>query len=339
MNKFGQLAPYTGEGDSAAPTAQPTKRNTNSVVPADVVPYSGEAAPATTTNQAPTHGSNYTQPASNDSVVKMQSKLIDLYQTIKADPKIQGWLSGKESSAAGFMLNRYIDKEKKSNLAPSFSADSKTSSFAQCMNLLQSVGSAGKLNKPDGRWGPLTDNALKAALAIGFAMLFILEKLGKLDIKKFPYLTSQNLEALEKMITPSYDGKAAKNADAITGLLEKIQVSVKEFIAIMSETNSDYNEKKFNVFQGSKTFTPEEQELFNKLCRSNSIIPGIKSTLQGITYNDISSLENFTKFVKSKQAGTQGEQLGGLDAVKQYRNELKAQLEKLTSSGPRQGWV
>lgn len=173
--------------------------------PAPPSDYAGPAAPAAPGEQvlAPMTvdvPSAHRQPVAapkNPAVEKMQEAIVNLYDSFKGypmfgkdpgyradspipqDPKEQRAEEYGESFEHGsdsfltFLLNRYVNK---SSVIGKEDATAKQSPKTKSVNLIKFLESL-KIN-PDGRWGKLTDNALKNLYALAQAMISLMDRLG-----------------------------------------------------------------------------------------------------------------------------------------------------------------
>src|ERR1700722_3022720 len=309
-----------------------------------------------TPSQAPSTGVSVVPSASSDvasgsSVVKMQSSLIELYDTLSSSI-VKEWFGDDKqepdeysqqfrqgpSSFLKLLLNRYIDKAKINAKQFDLNMDDAKyyadpgqqkphSSFIEYLDMLKTVGrhsTKEQVQRPDGQWGAYTDNAIKAAWSIGFSMVSITKRLGeKLS------LTNNDLEKLSKLI---HSRKTPQVAQQIASLVEKIKDASGEFVRLMLNANSKYGEyttkdKKFDVF-GPKGLSAEQQKQADQLMASNTLIPGLNKTFSGLSFKDIQSPESFAAWIKATKDGRMD--------VPAYLVELKKQLTQAVQSAGKQ---
>lgn len=342
-NKFGQggqgviPAPYTEQapaapGDAQAPAPAAPAPAPKPATPGGGRPQTGQAVP------------------SSSSVAQMQKEILELYNAFRANSDVSEWFKKDKEPEAGSdefrkgpygflqsLLNRYIDgSTQKANQYDLTMPDAKEyalpgkqlprSSFLQYLNMLRIVGphtSAEQVATPDGKWGEYTNNALKAAWSIGFAMASIADKL---NIKDFP-LKVEDMKEFSKLIPPDAnfsDDIKNKYSKYITAFLKKIVAAAPAFINIMKNSAQGYGayisgDKRFDVFSGTKQgLSPEEQKRAAEI--GNSPVPGLDQLFSGLKFKDISTPQNFNAWLKAT---------GKYDGKRNYPDyvaELKRQL-------------
>lgn len=304
-------------------------------------------------------------------VAKMQSELGLLYQTLKSKPEIAQFFSREHEAAPGtsefshgadpflqFMLNRYVDKSKKGgeqfNLslpdAKDYAIPGKQlpkSSFLQYLEMLKIVGHHGtkeEVRNPDNNWDSYTDNSLRAAWAIGYAMSTLSGKLQE----NFSF-TKDDLEKLGKLIPDSPEelkelGPEAKNklAENITPLIVKLKRSVNDFVALMTDASHKYSQyisegKTFDVLKNQEqtSLSRKDQLRKNELLQAQAKIPNVfipedVATGEGekfpITFNDIANTSNFIKYLNDNEVKVRGMDASKGDGVRVAANYLKRQI-------------
>src|ERR1019366_3532014 len=318
MNKLGQLAAYTGEGDTA-----PVKP---AVKPVSYKPSAGQGERQGVIQEEHSSSSGQTSAGGlANPIAEMQRQLIDLYTTFKSKPEIASMFSEtSESPFFKFMLDRYISKSQ-------LHSDLSKTNFTKYVQMLSAVGQHTKdgLPKPDGVWGNFTENALIASSSIAFAMVSLSNQFG--DKISF---SQTDLDALNNL-TPKTQSdfsvltSAQKNkfAAEIVPLIAKLKQSINDFIVIMTEASHQYSQyisgnKKFDVFKTNNVVNKNDIMLASKL--QGNTIQGInvlqdlsnnQSNKINLTYNDILNKDNFIKFLKDNNVVANGKDASVGNAV------------------------
>lgn len=257
------------------------------------------------------------------------------------------------------MLNRYVGKAKQQGQQYDLSMpDAKTysalgkqlpkSSFLQYMAMLSVVGqhtTTDNVRSPDGNWGAYTDNAIKACWSIAYAMTTLSQKLGE----RFRF-TQAHLDAFRQFIPDNIDelkklnqNERSKLAAKITPFISELIKSVSDFVAVMTDASHKYSQyisagKSFNILKndGKSSLSEPEQNASKQLAQSGSAVPNVFmiGDLSGesedkypISFNDISSIANFTQYLASNKIKVKGMDASKGDGVRVAINYLKRQIQ------------
>jgi len=225
-----------------------------SEVPADFVgpTQQGQAAPAATPAPATQSTSQYPR---SQSIQEMQTALQSLYGAFKNYPMFnkkpdyreqdkgqrgaeygENYEHGSDSFLTT-MMNRHVNKSDMVGTADMSVQGAQAGKSADLIKLLESLKTFGKgLNKPDGAWGPYTNNALKNLYAITKAML---EMLANLHVKQDVY-TNKDLEELKSSIPedPKQNQNPDESATTITKNIAKVKMLLGSFVNGTTGENS-----------------------------------------------------------------------------------------------------
>lgn len=207
--------------------------------------------PTTQQNLTPSRVVAPSQYASSTAIQQMQEALQNLYGTFKNYPMFNKKPDYRETDKgqAGAeytksyehgndtfltsMLNRHVSKSDVAGVenlsgtnTPQNQEEGKFSNLIQLIETLKTFGRGS--NKPDGSWGPYTNNALKNLYAITQAMVSIM---NNLNLKQDVY-TNKDLEELKENIPadPKKLENANKSAITITKNIAKIKMLLGSFV-------------------------------------------------------------------------------------------------------------
>jgi hypothetical protein len=218
-------------------------------VPADFV---GPTQQGATTSQQTSVQSQYPR---STAIQQMQIALQSLYGAFKnypmfnKKPNYREEDKGQKGAEYGenfehgsdsfltTMMNRHVNKSDIVGTEDMSVQGAQAGKQSDLIKLLESLKTFGKgLNKPDGAWGPYTNNALKNLYAITRAML---EMLPNLDINQDVY-TDKDLEELKENIPqdPKKIQDADSSATAITKNIAKIKMLLGSFVNGTTGENS-----------------------------------------------------------------------------------------------------
>ena len=135
------------------------------------------------------------------------------------------------------MMNRHVNKSDMVGIADMSVQGAQAGKQSDLIKLLESLKTFGKgLNKPDGAWGPYTNNALKNLYAITQAMLGML---SNLNINQNVY-TDKDLQDLKQNIPqdPKHIQDADASATEITKNIAKVKMLLGSFVNATTGENS-----------------------------------------------------------------------------------------------------
>lgn len=359
---FGDFKATPAPRAAPAPAAAPTGGNGFFSGPMQA------PAPSAAPNAQPGQAA---RPAPSGPIQKMQRDLILLYQTIKSKPEVAQWFSRDQESKPGnpeftkgpdaflqFMLNRYVGKAQQQGAqfnmampnAKDYAAPGKQlpkESFLQYLEMLRVVGphsTKDQVRTPDNNWDVYTDNAIRAAWSIAFAMTTLSNKLGErfsfteADLDKLRSLIPDSPEDL-KDLTPE---QKVKRAEEITPYIVKLRKSINDFIALMTDASHKYSQyisenKTFDVLKNEQAsgLNGNDQMKAKQLMQGGAPIPNvyIPADLSGesddkfpITFNDISNVNNFIKYLNDNQIKIRGMDASKGDGIRVAANYLKRQI-------------
>ena len=182
------------------------------------------------------------------------------------------------------------------------------------MDTMQRIGSQSSEKVVDGIWGPRTNTALRNVCAFASA-LFALS--SSLHVQQNAYSQEELNNLIENMRPKDTDfsiteklhiaGNIKTHIDAIRVMYEQIKKQVLE-----NPKYKDYIEgTKSYVTHGSFEVSPQELEAIKKQypngwqIKSGGLPNGDpNTTVNNITVNDISSIENLNRWIESVETGT-----------------------------------
>jgi hypothetical protein len=224
---------------------------------AQPVEYTGDPGMETPVNKTPTapRASAPSQYPRSTAIQQMQTALQSLYGAFKNYPmfnkkpnyreedkgqKGAEYTESFEHGSDSFlttMMNRHVNKADMVGTPDMSVQDAKEGKSFDLIKLLESLKTFGKgLNKPDGAWGPYTNNALKNLYAITQAMLGVL---SNLNVRQDVY-TNKDLEELKENIPedPKKIQDADASATAITKNIAKVKMLLGSFVNATVGENS-----------------------------------------------------------------------------------------------------
>jgi hypothetical protein len=339
---------------TAAPAASPAPPNLPPPPPPPLhEPNTPEAPEGGNPNPAPVQ--NYGPPAS---IVKMQSELSDLANTVTkqigasalaAPPGAKPGLSpatpaqatDEQREAAGrvafsnFITEHYMNQSdvKGVEFDPNHSKTqmdqkdpSKPTRMGVVMDTMSRIGGPGNEAKPDGKWGPRTNGALRNAYALAFALL----KMAK-DFKLDPPPTSyseSDLQELKELIPaqPNEISEAdkAKRAVRISRHIQGIRNLFSEVkTRILSKpAYKSYIEgtQAYATYQKDTSPSPQMIQDLNKKFTNMKVVGNDadgKSKTVPITVSDLSTPQAFQLWLQTNLPSVKPE-----DALAQIKKHL-----------------
>ena len=259
-------------------------------------PQSSNDIPSIPTNQT-SRAPSISQYPRSTSIQQMQTALQSLYGAFKNYPMFnkkpdyreqdkgqrgaeygENFEHGSDSFLTT-MMNRHVNKSDMVGTADMSVQGAQAGKSADLIKLLESLKSFGKgLNKPDGAWGPYTNNALKNLYAITKAMM---DMLATLNVKQDAY-TSKDLEELKSSIPedPKQNQNADESAATITKNIAKIKMLLGSFVNGTTGENSKLapyiNQEK--AFETSFNKKPVDSRALVGYNVSQSQVPVLNST-------------------------------------------------------------
>lgn len=167
-------------------------------------------------------------------------------------------------------------------------------------NLLRvgTPGANGGEKVPDGIWQTRTDNALKEATSLAASLLQLSKDMG-MSVKNF---SDQDLNKLNELVPSKYTelkGTGETRAQAIAPYLKKIISFYQDFEKVILN-NPKFKplisqEVPFKALKKIDTVSDEEQSFLTQ--NLNTKIPNVNFNGRPVTLQNISSLDNFKKFL------------------------------------------
>lgn len=266
-------------------------------------------------------------------VKKMQQALIDLAQSVTAQVNVQGMGSDRPQEAneasSRDSFNNFITKHLMSGSdvqGKEFDPNSKDKNPSQAhrmttiMNTMSRIGdSKTRAAAIDGKWGPLTNNALRNAYAFAFSMLQMASEFqsppksyNQADLAKF-----RELIPSDEMVTPviKLDTQSIEAANLLAQHLKAIQSMYAEVkgSVLQNPSYQTYIEGDTPFATYKKTgpaFNPQEKQMYDQLSAGNTQYnksfnflvhsPDGKASMEGhISIADLMSAEAFKKWYYS----------------------------------------
>jgi hypothetical protein len=297
--------------------------------------------PANTSQGRPINAPPTTTSPTSNVVMKMQEAMASFYDTLKTY-KLFSQLPHETENATKnpqgsdtfltFMLNRYINKSDtigKQDM--SFKEGTKPFDLTKLIDTFNSFANG---NRPDGKWGPMTNNALKNIYAFIQAMMSMMKKVG-VNQEVF---TDKDLETLKAGI-PANPNKIS-NQEEMASNIAKLLTQAKKLIGIFVDTvNSKFGDyinknKSFNIGLSKTSYKSIE----NNQAPLNVSLPIDIATPSGKTSSPLllghlASKDAFDNFVKMNNLTVGGQSpLNNPDLMRKLVDYIEGQVKEANQS-------
>lgn len=318
---------------SADPTAPIAPANAPGTPPAPAAPAApvapGQAKPTGVSNKQP----QYVPPADFAAVIEMQKAILEFGHVAAGTDafKMSPTGTGKQDNTTGeylgghdpfssFLFSNYLDVSKDKpgkgfmaieNLNQKMRMDTakdrpEVNNLRNWVETIMHVGSPTKGGeyKPDGVWGPRTNNALKA-IADFSEMMFRFAKDMDIGLDEFP---TKGLEEFRAKIpnvsdTGALSGNNGATAKVLTSYIKTLTGVISSFKTKIMESNSwkDYLSQDKALLKGNSSPLNKQEKVTLQLHGQlplNLGDEGEVSGFKGLTLNDLSTKEKFVAYLK-----------------------------------------
>ena len=344
----------TGDIAKSPGTVAPAKSKIDIDKPPAETPYIElDELPKSNVKQPAQYSANISE--SSNEIKEMQQAIIDFGNVVsehdfasltpgptQQDDK-QGHNLDGHNSFGNFLVNRYISQSMpegkqfqnvKEKVPVRMEAATPDKSIRAIIATIKRIGQYSDEKKPDGNWGPRTNNALKQILGFGKALYLL-----KADMS-----SSKELDVLSRDFTPSVLESLIPNKDTDISLDEKnsrapnIVEQIKKIknLYLDFEKNTLNNDKYKDIIAQNKPFvsinkqpiklSDVENSYFHKHKSAQLENVEVKNIENGkaaaVSLNDLYNLDNFKKLLQNIQLS------GDVKTIKMQLDNIYNQIVK-----------